>query len=329
VAATLPLPRLEDKRLIVVLGKGGVGRTTMAVALAAHLAARGKKTLFYQANAKERLATLLGGPPATEEIRPIRENLWAVNTNPQAALHEYGLMVLRYEAVYKMVLENRVSRALVRAIPGLDDYSVLGKLWYHTTEEERGRPRFDCIVFDGPATGHAVTFLRIPHAILEAVPEGPLTRDAAKVRALLEDPARTVPLIVTLAEEMPTNESIELAGRLGREIGLHAKGLIINQVYPAHFPAGGVPARVLDAVLADGGTDDPALAAVLQRARMSRSRRALNERYLERLARELPLPTTQVPMLFSAHMGPHEIEQIAATLARALGASPAGERRVG
>src|SRR5262249_10244907 len=158
--------------------------------------------------------------PSSEEIRPVRSNLWAVNTNPQAALHEYGVMVLRYEAVYKMVLENRLSRALVRAIPGLDDYSILGKLWYHTTEEVRGQPRFETILFDAPATGHAVTLLRIPRAILEAVPEGPLTRDAVKVRALMEDPARTAPLLVTLPEEMPTNESIELATRLERENGM-------------------------------------------------------------------------------------------------------------
>src|SRR5262249_7903683 len=160
-----------------------VGRTTIAMALAVHLAGRGRRTLFYQANAKGRHTDLLGGPPPGEEIRQVRDNLWTVNTNAAAALHEYGLMVLRYEAVYRMVMENRVSRALVRAIPGLDDYSILGKLWYHTTEEVRGHPRFDTIVFDAPATGHAVTMLRIPHSILEAVPDGPLTRDAVKVRA--------------------------------------------------------------------------------------------------------------------------------------------------
>src|SRR4051812_25483444 len=115
------------------------------MALAAHLAARGRRTLFYQANAKDRLSALYGGPPSSEEIRAVRTNLWAVNTNPQAALHEYGLMVLRYESVYKMVFENRISRALVRAIPGLDDYSLLGKLWYHTTEEVSGKPRFETI----------------------------------------------------------------------------------------------------------------------------------------------------------------------------------------
>src|SRR5688572_30317722 len=93
VPATLPLPDLESKRLVIVLGKGGVGRTTVAAALAARMASRGKRTLLYQANAKERLVALLGGPPASESIVRVRENLWALNTNPHAALHEYGVMV--------------------------------------------------------------------------------------------------------------------------------------------------------------------------------------------------------------------------------------------
>jgi anion-transporting ArsA/GET3 family ATPase len=317
----LPLPPLESRRLIVVLGKGGVGRTTVAAAIALHLANRGKRTLLFQASSKERLAALLGGPAATEHIAPVRENLWAVNTNPHAALHEYGLMVLRYETIYKMVLENRVSRALIRAIPGLDDYAVLGKLWYHTTEEDRGRPRFDTIVFDAPATGHAATLLRIPQAILEAVPEGPLTRDAVKVRALIEDPRRTAALIVTLAEDMPTNETIELAGRLTREAHIAPQGVIVNQLYPDRFPAGTPAARVLgrlvDAGAAEGGG---ALAAVVSRARMARSRRAMTERHLKRLAAELPLPTVHLPRLFVPALGPREVADLSRRLAAEIGA---------
>ena len=310
----MPLPDLESKRLVIVLGKGGVGRTTVAVALAARLAARGKRTLLYQANAKERLSALLGGPPAAESIVRVRENLWAVNTNPHAALHEYGVMVLRYEAIYKMVLENRLSKALLRAIPGLDDYSLLGKLWWHTTEEDRGRPRWDVIVFDAPATGHAVTLLRIPQAILEAVPEGPLTRDAVKVRALLEDPARTAPIMVTLAEEMPTNESIELAQRLERESNIKVQGVVVNQLYPDRFPAGTGPARVLARVLDAGGASDPVIGPVMTRSRMARSRRELNARYLERLASELPLPTAQLPLFFVPVIGPAQIAEMAGML---------------
>jgi anion-transporting ArsA/GET3 family ATPase len=315
----LPLPELENKRLVVVLGKGGVGRTTIAAALALHLSSRGRKTLLFQSSAKERIGALLGGPPSGEAITAVGPNLWTVNTNPSAALHEYGLIVLRYEAIYKMVFENRLSRTLLRAIPGLDDYSILGKLWYHSTEEERGRPRWDTIVFDAPATGHAVTLLRIPHAILDAVPDGPLTRDASKVRALLEDPIKTAPIVVTLAEEMPVNESIELTARLAREVNMRVSGLVVNGLYPDRFPKATWPSRVCDRLLASE-TPDPTLAPLLARARMARQRRALNEGYLARLKEELPLPTAQLPLLFTSGLGPKHVSELSALLGPEIGA---------
>jgi anion-transporting ArsA/GET3 family ATPase len=299
---------LSNKRVVAVLGKGGVGRTTMAAAIASLLSSRGRRVLLFQANAKEKIGHLLGGPPVGEQIVQLSPNLWAVNTNPQAALKEYGLMVLRYETIYKMVFENRVAKSLVRAIPGVDDYSILGKMWWHTTEEDRGRPRWDVIVFDGPATGHAITMLRIPQAILTAVPEGPLTRDAAKVRTLLEDPARTSTILVTLAEEMPTNETIELATRLKKELRMPAVATIANQLYPDRFAPGSVASRVIDEI------DPPALKDVLGRARTARARRALNDRYLARLAAELPLPLIKVPEMFVPTLAAPEIEKIAALL---------------
>jgi anion-transporting ArsA/GET3 family ATPase len=304
------LPDLRSKRLIVVLGKGGVGRTTVAAALALVLARQGRRTLLFQANAKEKLSQYLGGPPVGEQIVKLRENLWAVNTTPTASLHEYGLMVLRYETLYKMVFENRLTKSLVRAIPGVDDYSMLGKLWYHTTDD--GNQGWDTIIFDAPATGHAVQMLRVPQAIMKAVPQGPLTRDAVKVRAILEDPAITAPLLVTLPEEMPTNETIELAARLTGELNMHPVGLVANQVWPDRFRSGSVGSRVLDE------SQDEQLGPLIARGKMERSRRELNERYLARLADELPLPTAHVPMIFSATMGLEETQAVSRVLEQAM-----------
>jgi anion-transporting ArsA/GET3 family ATPase len=319
------LPDLESKRCILVLGKGGVGRTTVAAAIARELAERGRNVLLFQANAKEKLSGLLGGPPVGPDLVQIKERLWAVNPTPQSALHEYGLMVLRYETIYKMVFENRLSKALVRAIPGVDDYALLGKMWWHTTEETASGPRWDNVVLDGPATGHAVTMLRIPHAILEAVPEGPLTRDAAKVKALLTDPTRTAAVLVTLAEDMPTNETIELAGRIERDAQIKPSCLIVNQLYPDRFPAGSAPGRAM-AALDELPAEGEILGPVLARARMERARRQLNERYLAKLAQELPLPTVRLPTLFVPTLGPAEVEQLSKLIAAELPASRARKR---
>jgi anion-transporting ArsA/GET3 family ATPase len=313
-----------DRRLVVVGGKGGVGRTTVAAALALAAARRGRRVLLAQSKSKERLSSLLGGPPVGTEIVRVRDNLEAVNVYPDAALREYGLMVLRSALVYRAVFENRLSRAFIRAIPGVDDYSILGKVWYHTTEEDRGRPRYDMVIFDGPATGHVVTLLQIPQAILDAVPEGPLTRDASSARELLRDAGRTAMLLVTLAEEMPTNETIELAARLRERVGIALGPLVINQLYPPRFVAG-PSARALDALPESAGDDagDP-LGPMLHRARIAMRRRRMNDVYLERLGAQLSLPQVQLPYLFAPRFGAAETEDLSHRLEGQLLAAATG-----
>ena len=105
-------------------------------------------------------------------------------SRPQSSIHEYGLKVLRSELVTRAVFENRAVRGLLGAIPGLDAYALLGKAWWHTTEMRDGRPRYDLVIFDGPASGHAALMLRIPQAILNVMPKGPLAGDARAIKEL-------------------------------------------------------------------------------------------------------------------------------------------------
>lgn len=302
---------LFDKRLVVIAGKGGVGRTTVAAAFAVAAARRGRRVLLAQTRSKEHLSTLLGGPRVGPDVVKVRDHLWAVDIFPEDALREYGLMILRSNLVYRAVFENKVSRAFIRAIPGVEDYSLLGKVWYHTTETEHGRPRFDLVILDGPATGHIVTLLSIPQAILEAVPEGPLTRDARSARELLTDPARTQVAMVTLAEEMPVNESVELSEKLRARVGVSLGALVVNQLYPPRFVTG-PSARALEEL--PETTDDETLDPLLVRARIASRRRAMNERYLEKLATSLPLPQAKLPYLFAPEFGVAQVEDLSRRL---------------
>jgi anion-transporting ArsA/GET3 family ATPase len=193
------------KKLILVLGKGGVGRSTVAAAIAWQCAKQGRKTLLFETNANDRFGPYFDKSPVGTDVVQLAPNLSAVNTTPAAALAEYGMMILRWRSVYEMVFENRVTRAFLRAIPGLDDYALLGKAWFHTTETKWGKPVWDTVVFDMPASGHSVSMLRVPWVIVDTVPEGPLTRDARTVKELLCDRERTAAVLVTLAEEMPVN----------------------------------------------------------------------------------------------------------------------------
>src|SRR5687767_6059645 len=132
-----------------------------------------------------------------------------------------------------------------------------------------------------PASGHSVSMLRIPWVITETVPEGPLTRDARTVQELLTDRARTAAVLVTLAEEMPVNEAIELETKLS-SFGVVPQHIICNQIYPQHFPPGAPVSRVLDALAADPTLSTP-LREVVEHSTLSRDRHALNERYLTEL----------------------------------------------
>lgn len=302
------IPPQYDRRLILVLGKGGVGRSTVAAAIAGQLAAAGKKTLLYETNANDRFGNYFDKPTVGPEPAQLAPNLWAINTTPATALAEYGLMILKFKSVYEMVFENRLTRAFLRAIPGLDDYSLLGKAWFHTEETKRGKPVWDTVVFDMPASGHSISMLRVPWVIVDTVPEGPLTRDARTVKQLLTDPKRTTAVLVTLAEEMPVNEAIELEDKL-ITLGIVPQQLVVNQLYPDHVPNGTPLARVLDALVADPTLTTP-LAEIATHASMSRDRRALNATYLHEIAKRAKTPILELPMMFVNRLGSADVRAL-------------------
>ena len=305
---------VSERRLILVVGKGGVGRSTVAASIASDLAARGKKTLLFETNANDRFGSYFDKPPVGESVTQLAPNLWAVNASPASALAEYGLMILKFKSVYEMVFENRVTRAFLRAIPGLDDYALLGKAWFHTQEEKRGRPVWDTVVFDMPASGHSVSMLKIPWVIVDTVPEGPLTRDARTIKTLLTDPKRTATVLVTLAEEMPVNEAIELESKL-TGLGIVPQHIVCNQLYPNHFPAGSPVTKVLDALAVEPALPSP-LAEVTQHATLSRDRRTLNERYLAELRKRAKAPVHELPIIFTPSLTAAHIQALGKDLSR-------------
>jgi anion-transporting ArsA/GET3 family ATPase len=314
-----------ERRFIIVAGKGGVGRTTVAAALAVLLARRGKRVLLAHVRTKQRMAQLLGSDEIDEHIREVGPNLWAVNMNPEAALREKGLMVLRFKTVYRAVMENRIVRYFLRAVPALNEYSMLGKAWHHTVEMEHGTPKYDTVVFDGPAMGHLLTMLRIPQVITETVPEGPLTSDARQVLGLLRDPARTAMWIVTLAEDMPVREAVEIYHKTTRDLGIAVERVVVNALYPDDFSREPRLAECLARLgrhassgVVDSERADPDLSTLLASAETLRARREINERYLHLIDQQLPLPRIELPYLFVAELNRQAIDALADEMERTL-----------
>jgi anion-transporting ArsA/GET3 family ATPase len=229
------MPAFAPRRFLFITGKGGVGKTTVTAALARSLSARGLRVLVTVCGAKERLGALLGGPPLSSAISEVLPNIWGVQLVSEVALREYGTMKLKNRVLVDAIFDSKYVAGFLSGTPGMKEWSLLGKAWFHATEEEHGRPRFDVVLFDAPATGHGLDMLRVPKVIVEIAPPGVLRSDAERAWEMFRDPARSGVVVVTLPEEMPTNESLELCAALHSELTLPITEVVVNSVLPQLF----------------------------------------------------------------------------------------------
>jgi anion-transporting ArsA/GET3 family ATPase len=301
------------RRFLFVTGKGGVGKTSVVAALAERFARAGKRVLIAETSPKEHVSTLFGRSALPTQITELSPRLFGVLLDADVALKEYGTLVLKSERLVGALFDNKLVRGFFHGAPGLKEWAALGKAWYHSTEVlADGSPRFDVVILDAPATGHGLDMLRVPKTIIELSPPGVLRTDAERAWTQFRDPSQSGVVVVTLPEEMPTNESVELCQALQTELALPLLSLVVNQVVPTLFDA---PTRDALADLEEPSERDAAslaLGAGIRRA----AREQVQGQSLTRL-RTLGAPVLELPFLLEGAATLPAIKKLVAALASA------------
>jgi anion-transporting ArsA/GET3 family ATPase len=303
----------STSRVVIVAGKGGVGKTTVTAALAVAAARTGMSVLIVEVEGKSGLAAAFDRPALTYDEANLDDGIVARTLTPDAALLDY-LESHGLKRISKRLASSGALDVVSTAVPGMKDILVLGKV----KSLEQGRTA-DLIILDAPAAGHAVSFLLSARGLLDAVRVGPVRKQAQDVVELLSDPARCQVVLVTIPEETPVNELIDTAFAIEDRAGVALGPVVVNGCYEP--PAFGVPtvesiaadATALDRFVSPREADDLVRAAAFRAARY-----AVQQEQAARLAEKLPLPQVRLPFLFSAALGRAEIHHLADLLSAGI-----------
>ena len=225
-----------DRRLLIVTGKGGTGKTTVTAALGLVHARRGLRTLLVECNGTRRIGPLLGGEPSTYAPQRVDENLFTLSITSDEAIEDFIIKQIKIRALYTMVFKNRIMGPFMDAVPGLHDSVHLGKV-YDLTELDftDGSPTWDRIIVDAPATGHGLHMLNAPRAMMELTRRGPIFKNSKLVHDLTSNTNHTGIVMTCLPEAMPVSETLALHSSL-IESGYSVTAVVLNEMIAAPLP---------------------------------------------------------------------------------------------
>jgi anion-transporting ArsA/GET3 family ATPase len=303
---------LLDKRLILVTGKGGAGKTTVAAALGLVAARRGKRVVLCEVAEKKRLGALFAVDTehAETELAP---GLFAVSVDPEQAKQEWLRYQLKSRTLAGVLGGSRLFQYLTAAAPGLSELVTMGKVWDLAQLERRtGGSVFDLAIVDAPATGHGLAMLRAPSTFAAVARVGPIGRQAEKIDRSLRDAAHTGVLTAALPEEMPVNETVEFERALRRDLNISVDAIVVNAVHPERF-------KRSELERLEGASGGSAVARAAVAAAISEHRRARGEHaQVRRLRRAAEAPVVTLPRIFEPELDRDDLERLSAELERRL-----------
>ncbi|HZV73962.1 MAG TPA: ArsA family ATPase [Conexibacter sp.] len=293
------MPGLSDKRLVFVTGKGGVGKSTVAIALGIAAARRGQRVVVAELSGQARAAETFGVAPEPGAELPLDGGLHTCSVDMELAMEEY--LHERAGRIGDLLAASRAFHTFASATPGMRELLSIGKVWELAQDRRRiaGTRPYDLVIVDASATGHALGALRAPATFAEIARVGPIAHQGRTIDATLRDPAQTAVLAVALPEEMPVAETLALGGRLREALGLRLAAIVVNACLPARI--GPRQAQtVADALARPHHTGwDPVVRAALQTAISEQARASAQREQVARLADGIGAAPLELPYLFA------------------------------
>jgi anion-transporting ArsA/GET3 family ATPase len=302
-----------SRRLIFVTGKGGVGKSTVAVALGLLAARRGLRTIVTELASQDRAQRTFNQPGEHYTEVELGERLFTISIDPQHAMEEY--LRVKTGPVGHALGSSKLFGAFAMATPGMRELLSMGKIWELAQPRRRsgGAVPYDLVIVDAPATGHGVGLLRTPRTFAEIARVGPIARQGRAIADTIADHAFTAVIAVSTAAEMPVNETLALRDSLSDE-DLPLETVIVNALYPERFSAG----DILKLRAALERSDSPAISAALAAALSEHARVQTQQIQLARLREGLATDLVELPYLFCEQVGPTQLDLLADVLEQDL-----------
>jgi anion-transporting ArsA/GET3 family ATPase len=307
------MQNILHRRLVLVMGKGGTGKTTIAAALGLAAARRGKRTVVVEVAEQQRLLSLFGKVARGHDEVQLERNLFGLSIDPRRAMEEWLRHQLRSGTLAGLLGGSRIFQLLTAAAPGVSELVTIGKIWDLAQLERRtGGSVFDIAIVDAPATGHGLGLLGAAGTYARIARAGPIARQAARIDAFTRDPASTGIIAAALPEEMPVSETLELEDQLAAD-DMALDAIVVNGVIPERYEA-----AETDMLERANGRGGQAARAALQAALLEQRRAAAQGEQLDRLRQEAGADVSTLPFLFVPTLSRPELDELARLLEEQL-----------